>query len=151
MARAEGVDCPPGSVSKSAGRSTYCEPSVCTIDAQCQAGEVCRPLPLCVEIGSSKGADMADGGSLLIARQRCGADEVCPSSTQCLDGSRCVAKALAERLAAPDLASKAGDPPVKKSCGCRVAGAPSGGGNAALLGLGLAVVALDRRRSAKRV
>ena len=144
-ALADGVDCPPGSVQKTAGKNTYCEPSVCSTDAQCQAGEVCKALPLCVEIGTEK------DGKLLMARQRCGIDRACPASTNCLDGMRCISKAVADKLTAPASSAPSADPPAKKACGCRVAGASSGTDSTwALAGLGLGVVLVGRRRSTRR-
>ncbi len=145
-ASADGVDCPPGSVQKQSGSNNYCQPSVCSLDAQCAPGETCVELPLCVEIGKEeKGAD------LIMARQRCGIDRKCPDRTSCLDGKRCVAKSVADKLTAPASSAPSADPPAKKSCGCRVAGDPAPTGGAFALALvGLGVVALDRRRSAKR-
>lgn len=145
-ALADGVDCPPGSVQKTSGKSSYCQPSVCALDAQCAPGEVCTKLPLCVEVGKEE-----KGGDLLMARQRCGIDRACPDRTNCLDGMRCVSKAVADKLTAPASSAPSADPPAKKACGCRVVGDPaSSESGLALLAVGLGVVALDRRRSAKR-
>src|SRR5262245_11420464 len=130
-ARAE-VECPPGSRQKSSGASTWCEPSVCASDVQCAPGEVCKPVPLCVEIGAAKGAPgLADAGALLMARQKCGLEKKCPQATTCQEHPVCVARAEAEKMgllgavpsASPAGSASASAPSAKKSCGCRVVGA----------------------------
>lgn len=155
------TDCPPGSTQKSESGFTWCAPSVCDTDAQCGGGEVCRPIPLCVQVGKvdPKGAGMADAGERLVATQRCGADKACPNTTVCSDKSRCISRDKADRLgllaaAAPGGSASAGADsatpsaePAKKSCGCHVPGARSGEPLAlALATLGAVVIAARRRR-----
>jgi Cys-rich repeat protein len=149
------IECPPGSTSKSDGANSWCEPSVCATDAQCGAGEVCKPLPLCVEIGAKKpAAALGDSGPLLMARQRCGANKACPASTTCLEGSRCVARDVADRmglLAPSPSAAASGAAAKKSSCGCHVPGAARGAlGDLAAAGATLAVAALLMARARKR-
>lgn len=147
------VDCPAGTKKKSEGANDWCEPSVCANDAQCLPGEVCKPVPLCVEIGTLKGsATQPDAGQRLMARQKCGPDRSCPASTSCLDGNRCLSKADAEKMgllgaaAAPSASAGAASGETKK-CGCRVAGAPSSSTYALLAGaVGIALLARRRRR-----
>ncbi len=157
-ARAD-VDCPTGSRKKTEGANEWCEPSVCTTDAQCLPGELCKPVSLCVEIGHLKSTSAAtpDAGDRLMARQRCGPDRACPASTNCLDGNRCITKSDAEKMgllaaAAPSASSgtsagASGDAGGKK-CGCRVpGGASSSGGALAVSLLAAAAVVARRRRS----
>lgn len=146
-------DCPPGSMPKAEGGFEWCEPSICESDGQCRDGEVCRPLPLCVQVGQVGAGGVKDGGAArLVATQRCAPDKSCPATTVCADKSRCVARTTADRLglltsADLDAGARAAAEPAKRSaCGCRTAG--SGGGSTAAFALGLAGLglAVARRR-----
>jgi MYXO-CTERM domain-containing protein len=143
------VDCPAGTKKKSEGTNEWCEPSVCLTDAQCLPGELCKPVPLCVEIGTVKGtATSPDGGQRLMARQKCGPDRSCPASTSCLDGLRCITKPEAEKMGMLSSAvpSASSAPAAEgKKCGCRVAGAPSPAAPSLLLA-SVAIAALAGRR-----
>ena len=154
-------DCPLGSVQKNESGQTWCEPTVCETDTNCPTGSICRPVPLCVEIGvldTKPGAKPeAEAGTKLLVRQRCGAGNTCPQRTTCSDKSRCITRAQAEKAglltvgsgssaAAPSTAT---DPP-KKACGCRTPGTRGGelgGGALALLG----ALAIAARRRTRRV
>lgn len=143
-ARADDMSCPPGSVATHEGSASWCKPRVCDSDAQC-GSDVCRLVPLCVEIGSLPG----DAGQLVMVRQRCGLDKACPSGTSCSEMKRCLSRADADRLA-PAAASTTppGDAPApaKRSCGCSVVGHERGArGAASLAGLALALALLRRR------
>ena len=161
LARADD-ECPLGSVQKSESGETWCEPTVCDDDTRCPTGSLCRPVPLCVEIGTLPQAPgtKSDAGQRLLVRQRCGADKSCPQRTTCSDKTRCVTRAQAERahlLSLPAAGASAGPPPTgstpapKKACGCGVLGRSTGDlGSAALALLGVAVVATRRRSRASR-
>src|SRR4051794_21349830 len=143
------VDCPVGTKKKTEGAQEWCEPSVCATDAQC-APDLCKPIPLCIEIGTLKGTPGSpDGGQRLMARQKCGPDRSCPASTTCLDGNRCITKADAEKLnllgGAPAPSSSAPAASDKK-CGCRAAGAPSPGTTSMALAAALGIALTVRRR-----
>jgi len=152
------VDCPVGTKKKTEGPNEWCEPVVCLTDAQCGAGEVCKPVPLCIEIGTVKNAAGQDAGQRLMARQHCGPDRACPSSTTCLDGSRCISKAEADKLGllapAPSASAAAPPAPSDKKCGCSVVGAPSSSGaiwaSLACAALGAVAIAARRRQGAPR-
>lgn len=154
-AHAQPGDCPVGSTQKSEGAFQWCEPSVCDSDAQCSAGEICKPIPLCVQVGAIKptGAAMGDaGGQRLIATQRCGNDKACPDTTTCSEKSRCISRAQADKmgLLAPAAASSAssagtGEAP-KKACGCSVPGSSGGDRSVLWLACALAAVVGARRR-----
>lgn len=135
--------CPPGSTWTSQGSAGWCQPSVCAVDMDCKSGEVCKPIPLCVEIGKTEPG--SDGG-VLMARQKCGENKSCPSSTVCSDKGRCLSKDAAEKLgllgATP---GKTDGSAPKKACGCKTPGAPVGDGAALLVGLGLVACAALRR------
>ncbi len=137
-------DCPPGSVGKEEGAFQWCEPTVCLTDADCLGGkQVCRPMPLCVEIGN-----VADGatGKRLVVHNKCAANKECPAQTTCLEGNRCMDKEAADRMGI--LVADAGappEPPKKSICGCSVPGVATS--DLAWLGpVALAGVALLRRR-----
>ena len=162
-ARAEG-ECPLGSVQKSESGETWCEPSICDDTAPCPSGLLCRPVPLCVEIGALPQAPgtKSDAGQRLLARQRCGADKSCPQRTTCSDKSRCITRAEADRanlLSVPGAAASASAGPAvtsdgapKKSCGCDLVGRSTNGlGVAALSLLGAVVVAARRGRRQRRI
>lgn len=159
LARAED-QCPLGSTEKMETGFTWCEPSVCDADNQCATGSVCRPVPLCVEVGALDAGKGTAGGARLLARQRCGANKACPQNTTCSDKSRCITQSQADKAGlltvAPANASAsasaspsgAGDAP-KKACGCDVPGTRGGelaGGLLAVLGL----VAIGARRRTRR-
>jgi hypothetical protein len=134
LAVAQEENCPPGSSHKTESGLSWCEPSVCEADTNCPTGEVCREVPLCVEIGTMTG----DAGKRLMVRQRCGVDKACPQTTTCSDMKRCVSRAEADKMAPPDAPPAA--PPAKKSCGCHVPGAPTTGfEGAALAAVAIAV------------
>lgn len=147
-------DCPAGSIPKSEEGFSWCEPTVCGAAAPCGANEVCRSVPLCLQVGSV-GHDAAtvagDAGKRLVATQRCAPDKSCPSTTTCSDLPRCISKAVAEKmgvLADPATASSTnagGSETGKKSaCGCDVPGHAHGSAGVALAGLVVAA-ALGRR------
>jgi len=151
-------ECPLGSISKSESGETWCEPTVCDDAAPCPSGLICRPVALCVEIGTLPQAPgtKSDAGQRLLVRQRCGADKSCPQRTTCSDKGRCITREQADRaglLTAAD-ASSAASPTTapgaapKKSCGCDVPGS-SGDGipTSALALLGAALVVARRRRT----
>ena len=145
VAFAQQETCPPGSTWKSQGGAGWCEPSVCAADMDCKSGEVCKPIPLCVEIGKTEPG--TDGG-VLMARQKCGENKSCPSGTVCSDKGRCLSKDAAEKLGllgAPGAKTDGSSAPPKKACGCTTPGAPIGNAAAALVGLGLAVCVVRRR------
>ena len=147
--------CPEGSLWKASGPFEWCEPSVCLHDANCTPGEVCRTVPLCVEVGT-----LADAGKVgearLVATQRCTAG-ACPSSQVCSVKDRCLSKAAAQKLGVleapkppPAPSAEADEPPVKKSaCGCEVVGRTTGDspldGLVVVLG-GVVLAARARRR-----
>jgi MYXO-CTERM domain-containing protein len=152
-------ECPLGSTQKSESGQTWCEPSVCDTDTQCANGSICRPVPLCVEIGALDQAPgtKSDAGQRLLARQRCGAAKACPQRTTCSEKSRCITRAQADKAgllttaaasgiaASGSAAAAAGNEPPKKGCGCHVAGAPGGEHLGALAMLGAVVIAAHRR------
>jgi hypothetical protein len=154
-------ECPLGSTQKSEGGQTWCEPTVCDLDDQCPTGSVCRPIPLCVEIGTLEQAPgvKTDAGQRLLVRQRCGADKSCPQRTTCSEKGRCITRAQAERAgltASPSAAADAGaaGAPVsapKKSCGCHVPGTNGGElGGAGLALLGALAITTRRRTRTRR-
>jgi MYXO-CTERM domain-containing protein len=153
-ARAED-DCPLGSVEKKESGDTWCEPTVCDTDVQCPTGSICRPVPLCVEIGTldRRPGDETDAAAStkLLVRQRCGEDKACPPKTTCSEKSRCITRAQADRAglsAAPGTDAGLAPAAAKKSCGCHApgtSGGETGGGALALLGA-LAMIARRRGR-----
>lgn len=150
------TDCPPGSIGKASGAFSWCEPSVCLHDGNCSPGEVCRTVPLCVEVGTLADAGKA-GEQRLVATQRCGAAGACPSSQTCSTKDRCLSKLQAQKLGlldAPAAASSASGAPTaaepkKSSCGCEVAG-EHGSGWGAAFAFGLAATMVAARRRARR-
>jgi MYXO-CTERM domain-containing protein len=151
-ASAQQDQCPPGSTWKTKDGAGWCEPSVCDSDAQCSPGEICRPVPLCVEIGKldPQTARMGgDAGTTLMARQRCGENKSCPQTTVCSEKDRCISKSTAEKmglLAAPAASAGAAAPAAKKSsCGCDVPGVSSGEIAVAVVA-GLALIGATARR-----
>lgn len=169
VARAETAtaptDCPPGAVGKAEGANAWCEPSVCETEAQCSPGQVCRSVPLCVQVGTLEKKDggpalAADknAGNKLMAVGRCGPDQKCPESTVCNEKKRCVDRAASDKMgpvaatsasAAPTSTATA-TPPAKSSCGCEAAGARGAFGGAGALALAAVAVRVGRRR-ARRV
>ncbi len=146
-------ECPPGAKVKTEGDFKWCEPTVCDSDAQCSAGEVCKPVALCVQIGKVEAKPGQDGGSRLITTQRCGENQTCPNTTVCTEKSRCISRAQADRMggitvkatpSASPMGAGAGADGAKKSCGCHVPG--GGAGHAAGLGAALAGLGLGRGR-----
>ena len=149
-AHAEG-DCPPGSVQKSSDGFAWCEPTVCTNDGQCTPNEVCRPIPLCMQVGTLGNDPTADGGQRLLVTQRCAPDKTCPQKQTCSDMSRCVTRAAAEKMGELEAASAspqaASGEPKKSACGCDLIGAGARGpGAPAALALAVSFVACRRRR-----
>jgi hypothetical protein len=149
LARADDT-CPLGSTEKKEAGFAWCEPSVCDADPQCATGSVCRPVPLCVEIGA-----VDAGGARLLVRQRCGANKACPQNTTCSEKSRCITLAQADKAG---LTSVGGDASAsapgaaaapKKACGCSLPGARDAGRTNALLALlgAVAMVGHARRRA----
>jgi hypothetical protein len=150
-------DCPAGSKQKSEGGFTWCEPTVCMTDGNCSPSEVCRPVPLCVEVGKlDDQKSTKDAAQKLVATQRCAPDETCPSTQTCSKMSRCVSKAQADKMgmaSAPSAGASASATPAsgdakKSACGCVVVGARAGGATA-LAGLGgvlLGLAAIGSRK-----
>ena len=153
VARADD-SCPLGSTEKTEAGFTWCEPSVCDGAAACPPGSVCRPVPLCVEIGTLDAG--SPGGARLLVRQRCGANKSCPQNTTCSEKDRCVTRAQADKAgllvltdagAAP--AAEGAAAPKKSACGCSTPGAHLGEGEGGVPAL-LALVALGARRRRAR-
>lgn len=150
-------DCPPGSTHRSVDGYTFCEATVCESDGNCGTGEVCRPVALCLQIGTLDRDGAALSGGLdkrLVVTQRCGPDKSCPQNTVCSDKKRCLARAAAEKMgilsAAPSAAPGAPGEPGKRACGCTTPGARTKSATvamASLAGLALAVAARRRRRT----
>jgi hypothetical protein len=149
-------ECPLGSVSKSESGETWCEPTVCDDTAPCPSGLMCRPVALCVEIGTLPQAPgtKSDAGQRLLVRQRCGADKSCPQRTTCSDKGRCITREQADRAglltaAAASSATSSTTTPAaapKKSCGCDVPGSSGNGVPTSALAFVAAVVVVARRR-----
>lgn len=154
-------DCPPGSIQMSEDGFTWCQPSVCSNEVPCKANEVCRPIALCMEIGSLSAAGARDGGKRLVVTQRCVAGELpgdpktCPQKQTCSDMNRCVSKAVAEKLGLLDVPGSPSAKPSagptsgeakKSSCGCDVVGASQGRSGALAFGLAISLLAARRRR-----
>lgn len=149
-------DCPAGSKFRNQDGYTWCEPTVCENDGQCGNGEVCRPAPLCLQVGTLKptGAAMSDAGQRLVATQRCAPDHACPATTYCSDMKRCLSRTAAESMglgaATPAASSSAAASSAKKSsCGCHTVGDGGAGGAWAALGGGLIAWVARRRRQAR--
>lgn len=145
------TDCPPGSTGKVSGAFAWCEPSVCIHDGNC-APDVCRTVPLCVEVGTLADAGQA-GEQRLNAVQRCGAGNACPSSTTCSVKDRCLSKLQAQKLGllekpapASSAPAVAEPPPKKPSCGCDTPGTRTESSGGALVALAFAGVLVARRR-----
>jgi len=175
VARAETAtaptDCPPGAVGKAEGSNAWCEPTVCETEAQCTPGQVCRSVPLCVQVGTIEkkdgGPSLApdkNAGNKLMAVGRCGPDQKCPESTVCNEKKRCVDRAASDKMgpvsaasASPSAsagATSTATPPAKSSCGCDVVGARGTFGGAGALGavaIVVGVVGVVGRRRARRV
>jgi len=149
VARADDT-CPLGSTERREGDFTWCEPSVCDSDIACSKGSICRPVPLCVEIGAIDAGSSDAGGARLLVRQRCGANKACPQNTTCSEKSRCITLAQADRagLTNPSATPASAEAP-KKACGCDVPGRSGAGSAGALLALA-GVVAVGARRRARR-
>ncbi len=154
VARAED-HCPLGSSEKTESGFTWCEPSICETDTQCQTGSVCRPVALCVEVGTVDAGTKGAGGPRLLARQRCGAAKACPQSTTCSEKSRCITRAQADQAdkptsvpssAASAAPSGASDAP-KKACGCDLTATARSGYASGALVLVVAMVLIGRRRA----
>ena len=151
-------DCPPGSVHKTQEGFSFCEPTVCTNDGQCNPNEVCRKVGLCMEVGTLADAATEDAGKRLVVTQRCAPDKTCPQKQTCSDLSRCVSKADAQKMgilhleAAPSATAAPGSAvePKKSACDCNVVGPSPGGAGAVVAALGALVVAAGRRRSRAR-
>ncbi|HVH43450.1 MAG TPA: hypothetical protein VM925_13945 [Labilithrix sp.] len=149
-------DCPPGSVHKTQDSFSWCEPTVCTNDGQCKANEVCRPVGLCLEVGTLADAATGDGPKRLVVTQRCAPDKTCPQKQTCSDMSRCITKAAAEKIGVLNVSAAPSATPdpqgaAKKSCGCDVVGRrDTGGAGAVGFGLALSFLARRRRRNVSR-
>jgi hypothetical protein len=154
-------DCPPGSVHKAEDGFSWCEPTVCTNDGQCKPNEVCRPVALCMQVGTLGDAASDAAGKRLVVTQRCVAGELggdpktCPQKQTCSNLNRCVAKTAAEKMGLLEVASApstapasgAGGEAKRTSCGCDVVGARSGTSSAVAVGLALSLFAVRRKRS----
>lgn len=147
--------CPLGSTERREADLTWCEPSICDADISCPKGSVCRPVPLCVEIGAVDGGGEA-GGARLLVRQRCGLNKACPQNTTCSEKSRCITLAQADKAGLTTLSPNASatpttsDAPPKKACGCDVPGSSRNTGGAGVLLALAGVVAISARRRARR-
>jgi len=156
-ARAED-DCPPGSVHKTQDGFTFCEPTVCTNDGQCNPNEVCRKVGLCMEVGTLADAATEDAGKRLVVTQRCAPDKTCPQKQTCSDLTRCVSKGDAQKMgilhleAAPSATAAPGSAvePKKSACDCNAVGASLGDPEGIVTGLGLGLVLLAARRRRAR-
>jgi hypothetical protein len=145
---AAAFDCPAGSYEKSEDGFSWCQPSVCENDGQCDHGQVCRPVNLCLQVGqlAEAGAKPTDAGSRLVVTQICAEDKTCPQLQTCSSFGRCLTQAQADKLAP----AKPADPPAKKSsCGCEAVGCRTGAsifwGGAAVISL-LALTGMRARR-----
>ena len=151
-------DCPPGAVHKTQEGFSFCEPTVCTNDGQCNPNEVCRKVGLCMEVGTLADAATEDAGKRLVVTQRCAPDKTCPQKQTCSDLTRCVSKSDAQKMgilhleAAPSATAAPGSAalPKKSACDCNVVGPSQGGAGAAVGALGALVIAARRRRSGAR-
>jgi MYXO-CTERM domain-containing protein len=140
--------CPLGSTEKTEDGFTWCEPSVCDSRTTCPTGSVCRPVPLCVEIGSIAVRGKGDGGSRLLVRQRCGVNKSCPPNTACSERDRCITTAQADKAGLLTVA-EAGTAPAeapKKACGCSTPGVHRGAGASGALALLALLLVTARRR-----
>jgi hypothetical protein len=153
-ANAHANDCPPGSLYRSEDGYSFCEPTVCQNDAQCNPEEVCRPIPLCLQVGTltKDAASLTDAGKRLVATQQCAPDQTCPQTTVCSALGRCVSKTTAERMgilsSSTAQPSGPGDPPPKKTtCGCRAVGEGGDSWRQALVGCAVLAAALSARRA----
>jgi len=147
-------ECPAGSTLKNEEGFTWCQPSVCKDDANCSPSEVCRPIPLCVQVGKlDKKQDAKDAAERLVATQRCAQDDTCPDTTTCSKMSRCIGKAAADKmglLSAPGASASAAPAETKKSsCGCVVAGG-HGIDPVAVTLAGLVLLAIGSRKIHRR-
>jgi len=140
------TDCPPGSVGKDENGFQWCEPTVCVTDADCNdKSKVCRPMALCVEVGTLA-AEAGAGPKRLVVRSQCApSDKKCPSQTTCLEGNRCMGTADAERMGLLVDAGTTAEAPRKSVCGCSLPGAKTES-HGAFGALALGAVALLRRR-----
>jgi MYXO-CTERM domain-containing protein len=140
------TDCPPGSVGKDENGFQWCEPTVCVTDADCNdKSKVCRPMALCVEVGTLS-AEAGAGPKRLVVRSQCApSDKKCPSQTTCLEGNRCMGTADAERMGLLVDAGTTAEAPRKSVCGCSLPGAKTES-YGAFGALALGAVALLRRR-----
>ena len=147
-------DCPPGSLARAQDGYSFCEPTVCQTDVQCNPEEVCRRVALCMQVGSL-GVDAATlGGAAakrLVVTQACAPDKSCPQTTTCTDMGRCLSKANAEKLGILTAKTAPAPETAKKSCGCGVVGTAhtSGGVLAALAGVLVATTRAARGRRAR--
>jgi len=151
-------DCLPGSRQKTEGKFTWCEPALCVTDAQCSGGEVCKPVPLCIEIGNvSPDAGKGDaGGQRLAVTQTCAPDKTCPQNQTCSLLNKCLSTTAADKMGllstAPSASGSAatlggGGDAKKSSCGCDVPGMRTGGFLGALaLTIGFAAITAVRTR-----
>ncbi len=148
-------DCPPGSVSTTEDGFSWCRPTVCSNEVPCRANEVCRPVPLCLQVGTIADAATADGGQRLVVTQRCvagrepGDPKTCPQKQTCSEMSRCISNADAEKLGLLDAPKPATTPSEtkKSSCGCDVIGASTGQAPALVVAALGAAMLRRRRRS----
>lgn len=145
-------DCPPGSFEKSEDGFTWCQPTVCDNDGQCNPGQVCKPVSLCMQIGELADAGAkVDGGSRLVVTQICGEDKTCPTLQTCNSFGRCISLATADKLGRNGPGPTRPDAPKKSSCGCEAVGSSSNGGGIALAGFGaIALLVRARRRASRR-
>lgn len=143
------VECPPGSTKQEEGSYSWCQPSVCGDDTQC-APNVCRPVGLCMQIGSLNKPGEPDGGQRLIATQICQEDKQCPTQQTCSLLKRCVSQAQADKLAANAVPATPADPPKKSGCGCDAVGSSSSGLGAFAVAFSALLVRAARRGSRRK-
>lgn len=144
-------DCPAGSKFKTQDGYSFCEPTVCLNDGQCAPDEVCRPIGLCMQVGTlDTKTGLTDAGQRLVVTQRCAPDKTCPQTTTCSEKERCISRVAADKmgLLTPPAANGATSttPEKKSSCGCEAVGSSGGAGRGALAIAAAALVLLSRRR-----
>lgn len=139
------TDCPPGSRGMTSHHGTWCEPTVCETDLDCDKlatfwdrdiKKVCREQPLCVSTRTDSGFPLGKPAERSIAGGVCGPETACVSPATCQSAKRCV------------------EPPPpdepRFACSCRAAGDPGGGEAPPLAFLALAAgVSLVRGRRRK--
>lgn len=162
VARADAIDgppsdCPPGSIGDSSHDGSWCTPTVCERDEDCEKQAPvsarkrrfrCEEAALCVEHTRSdrwrgNGIEERD-----IARRACAADGSCVRPEQCVTAKRCVLVDEKRSSEGRDEGDKErGSSPTARGCGCSLPGDARGAAIGA--GLSIAGLALFRRRRAR--